>query len=315
MPSPHQDTFITYASPANWSTLHRQLANVEWPTLALWTLIFGGWTATLATTKMMPPALTWLALVGITAWYLSLQHEFSHGHPTRSAKINRILGLTPIALWYPFDDYREQHLTHHQDQFLTQPGLDPESNYFYPQPPQPKWKLFLWKSQRTVAGRFLLGPGLSIYQLLGRAVLSLRERNSAAILMWTQHLVLVGAVLFLAQHGAGVTVWQYATASYFGLGLSMLRSLYEHRPAAQPSHRIVVNEAAWPWRLLYLNNNYHAVHHMHPELPWYQIAKHYHADREGYLHRNGGFLIPGYAWLIRHHLWRPVDSPLLAQAR
>jgi len=95
----------------------------------------------------------------------------------------------------------------------------------------------------------------------------------------------------------------------------MLRSLYEHRPAAQSSHRVVVNEAAWPWRLLYLNNNYHAVHHSHLELPWYQIATNYHADRAGYLLRNGGFLIPGYAWLIRHHLWRPVDSPMLAQAR
>ena len=92
--------------------------------------------------------------------------------------------------------------------------------------------------------------------------------------------------------------------------LAMLRSFHEHRPAAHPAHRIVINEAGWGWRLLYLNNNYHAVHHTHPSLPWYRLRAAYELDRPGYLARNGGFLVPGYGHLLRHHAVTPIDSPV-----
>ena len=49
--------------------------------------------------------------------------------------------------------------------------------------------------------------------------------------------------------------------SYPALVLTMLRSLYKHRFAVCPAHRIAINEASSLWRLLYLNNNYHVVHH------------------------------------------------------
>ena len=98
--------------------------------------------------------------------------------------------------------------------------------------------------------------------------------------------------------------------AYPALGLAMLRSFYEHRPAALPAHRIVINEAAWPWRLLYLNNNYHAVHHAHPGLAWYRIPADYRANRAAYLEGNGGFLLKGYARLLWRHALKPVDSPI-----
>jgi fatty acid desaturase len=91
----------------------------------------------------------------------------------------------------------------------------------------------------------------------------------------------------------------------------MLRSLYEHRPGALPAHRTVINEAALPWRLLYLNNNYHVVHHAYPQLPWYQIPALYAAERAAWQEGNGGFVLPGYWHLIRNFAWRTIDSPVL----
>src|SRR5580700_7751609 len=35
----------------------------------------------------------------LLAWHGSLQHETIHGHPTRSRRINALLGAPPLALW------------------------------------------------------------------------------------------------------------------------------------------------------------------------------------------------------------------------
>lgn len=288
---------------------------VEWPTwlviaaiaLAWGVLVFG-----------VPQLALWLrlgALVLVLTWYMSLQHELIHGHPTRNAAVNRSLGLLPLAVWYPYDLYRASHLTHHHDPDLTLPGVDPESNYV-PRAQAAHMSAvahFLAASQRTVLGRLALGPGLVIAQLARELTRALRQPRSAhahtLLKAWAVHGALLAALLWVLASYAQMAVWQYiALAAYPALGLAMLRSLYEHRPAALPAHRIVVNEAGLLWRLLYLNNNYHAVHHAHPGLAWYRIPANYWADRAGYLERNGGFRVAGYAWLFRHYAWRPIDA-------
>ena len=53
------------------------------------------------------------------------------------------------------------------------------------------------------------------------------------------------------------------------------------------------------WRLLFLNNNFHAVHHDRPSLAWYKLGALWRSDREEVLARNGGYLIPGYGAVLR----------------
>jgi fatty acid desaturase len=128
---------------------------------------------------------------------------------------------------------------------------------------------------------------------------------------WLQHAALLALMLWAIQTWTGMSPWVYILGvSYPCLGLAFMRSLYEHRPAALPAHRIVVNEAAWPWRLLYLNNNYHAVHHDQPNLPWYEIPKAYWAQRDSFVQGTGGFLVPGYTRFFVRHAFSPVDHPM-----
>jgi fatty acid desaturase len=89
-----------------------------------------------------------------------------------------------------------------------------------------------------------------------------------------------------------------------------VRSFREHRPAQNASERSVINESAWCWRLLFLNNNFHAVHHDLPGVPWFALGSVYHDRRDAYLARNGHFLVRGYGeWLGRHAL-TPVAPAL-----
>ena len=244
---------------------------------------------------------------------MSLQHELLHGHPTRSRALNRLLGLLPLAVWYPYDLYRETHLAHHCDEVLTQPGLDPESNYIAAADYErlSPWLRPLWTAQRTVIGRVLLGPAMIIVPTWLDIVRKPWRGDFTQTRMWAQHLGLLAALLWALDRYAGFGSLQYLLGvGYPALGLAMLRSFYEHRPASRPAHRVVVNEAGWFWRLLYLNNNYHVVHHEMPELPWYRIRTRYRADRLGVLQRNGGFIVGGYASLLRRHAFTPVDSPI-----
>ena len=221
--------------------------------------------------------------------------------------------LFPISPWFPYDIYKHDHLVHHHDPDLTLPEVDTESNYLtaehYAQL-GPLGRMF-HKCLRTVVGRSLLGTLVAVTEVWMGGLVALLKGNFKYLHTWLTHFALLGVLLWWVQREAGIspTTWILAIA-YPALMLAMLRSFYEHRPAPLPAHRVVINEAAWPLRLLYLNNNYHCVHHDHPMLPWYRIAPAYWADRAGYLERNGQFLIPGYTYLLRRFGFKPVDTPL-----
>lgn len=284
---------------------------IEWPTWMLLAGVYGLWLATLVWYASEPGLAPVVVLVVACAWHMSLQHELVHGHPTRSARINRWLGILPLAVWYPFDVYRETHLAHHRDELLTFPGADPESNYIEPADFARSSPLLrgLLVAQRTALGRFCITPGFAIFNLARSMLRGGYWSKRKRIGIWSQHLALVAAVLWAVHTGTGMPVWAYLLTAYFALGLACMRSLYEHRPAAHPAHRIVVNEAGWFWRVLYLNNNYHAVHHALPGLAWYAIPAAYEAERERFIHGTGGFLIPGYNRFFLRHLMTPVDAP------
>jgi len=101
----------------------------EWRGWLLIPTVYGTW---------MFAAFAWSALGAVagtalltlaTCWFMSLQHELIHGHPSRSQRVNRLFGLAPLAVWYPYELYQTSHLAHHRDELLTEPGIDPESNY------------------------------------------------------------------------------------------------------------------------------------------------------------------------------------------
>lgn len=285
----------------------------EWPTWLLIAAVYGAWFAAVCAAPMLGPVAGSGVLALACCWYMSLQHELLHGHPTRSRRVNRWLGLLPLAAWFPYDLYRDTHLAHHRDELLTQPGIDPESNYVdadtYARLPRAgRW---LRHAQRTVAGRVLFGPALVIVPTWLDIVRQPLRGDRARLGSWLQHIGLLALLLWALDRHAGIGPLQYLLGvCYPALGLAMLRSFYEHRPAAEPAHRIVINEAGGFWRWLFLNNNYHAIHHADPGLPWWRLRAEYLARREAVLARNGGFLVPGYGALFRRHAVVPIDSPV-----
>ncbi|MEJ8324350.1 fatty acid desaturase [Kosakonia sacchari] len=281
----------------------------ELPTWLVIVTVYGGWFGTLAHWKMLGLLPATALLILFTTWYLSVQHELIHGHPTRWARFNQLLGLMPLAVWYPYGIYRDSHLAHHRTHLLTLPEDDPESYYFSTQHWHrlTRWQRKLIQLRNTFAGRLLLAPALDIAHLLAGMVAAFRLRQGKAMLMWLVHGALLVVTFAWISHCEFSVIWFVLVVSYPALAIIKVRSFLEHRAADDPLARSVINEAAWPWRLLFLNLNYHSVHHDLPAVPWYGLRTVYLRDKAAYQQRNSGFLVHGYSEWLRQFFFTPVE--------
>lgn len=281
----------------------------ELPTWIVIITLYSGWFATLAYWKTLGLLPATLLLIGFTAWYMSLQHELIHGHPTRFAWLNALFGTLPLAVWYPYGLYRDSHLAHHRHDSLTIPVDDPESYYFT----EESWARFSpWHkrvihARNTFCGRLLLAPLLDILQTLASAVTAFRHFHLRAMAMWLVHASLLAALFAWMMHNGFSPVWFVLAVSYPALALTKVRSFYEHRAADDPLARSVINEAGLFWRVLFLNLNYHSVHHDLPGVPWYGLKSVYLQNRAAYQKRNHGFVVRGYSEWMRQFWGRAVN--------
>ena len=123
---------ITPAQSAVVEQEPQQTVDIEWPTLLVAVGCWGGFAALLVWHDRLPAVAVVVAFALLGGWYMSLQHEVIHGHPTPWRRVNHALVAIPLSLWLPFGLYRELHLVHHRSD-LTTPGTDPESFYISPE--------------------------------------------------------------------------------------------------------------------------------------------------------------------------------------
>jgi fatty acid desaturase len=285
----------------------------EWPTWALIVTIYGGWFGVAMHARSLGLPLTTALLALLSTWYMSLQHELLHGHPTRSRLINGLLGFAPLAVWFPYGIYRDSHLRHHADPHLTRPEHDPESYFVTGQRgrragPATRALLIL---RNTFAGRLVVGPAFAIAAATVDGVRKVARGDWGDVLLWIAHGASVAALAWWLQTECGIPAWLFVLGvGYSALSLSSIRSFQEHRIAESVEHRTVLNEAAWFWRLLFLNNNYHAVHHDLPHVPWFALRGVYEKSRQQYIDRSGGFLVKGYGEWLKLYALAPVAHPV-----
>jgi fatty acid desaturase len=292
---------------------------IEWPTLGLFLVFYSLLVTVLLSHRSLPwPAmLAALALLG--GFYMSLQHEALHGHPTPWRGVNTLLAFAPFSFWLPYLSYRSSHMVHHHTD-LTDPEIDPESFYLRPD----DWATagVIERSYvlvtRTMAGRLTLGTVDSVARYLWHEARVVRTDRHVAR-RWAVHVaasVLLGWWLFGV---VGVPVWQYVVGFILmGQSLTLLRSFVEHCAVAEGTRSAVV-KAGPLMSLLYLNNNLHHTHHAEPSVPWYELpALHVTLGGDDIAAQGAGLYRNGYLEVARRNLFRPFcqpDHPLSPGAR
>jgi fatty acid desaturase len=286
---------------------------IEWPTLFFLLLTYVAWI--IGTLMWGESALFSILLTGVAiAQYSSLQHEALHGHPFRNEALNEALVFPALAIFVPYRRFRDTHLQHHSDPSLTDPYDDPESNYWDPQVwsrlPAPI-RLIL-QGNNTLLGRILLGPFIGTWVFLAKDFALARKGDKAVLEAWALNLLgLVPVLIWLRVEG--MPVWAYLMAIYTGFGLLKIRTYLEHRAHETCRARTVIIEDRGPLSLLFLNNNFHSVHHMHPKVAWYKLPALYRDRKEHYQKRNEGYVYASYGQVFRQYLTRskdPVPHPV-----
>lgn len=286
----------------------------EWPTVIMLAATYAIWV--LATTWL---SAIWLPLgiiatTAAIAQFSSLQHECLHGHPFKNPIINSALVFPALTICVPYFRFRDTHLDHHLDSRLTDPFDDPESNFldqghWERLPGTLKWIL---KVNNTLAGRIVLGPIIGTLAFL-KSDWAMRQSDPRVLHGWLWHIpALIPVVLWLF-YVANMPVWAYLLSAYGALGLLRIRTFLEHRAHEDSNGRTVVIDDSGPLALLFLNNNYHSVHHARPRLAWYRLPEEFRAHREEYLEKNDGYFFRSYSEVARKFLFRakdPVPHPL-----
>ena len=290
-------------------------AAVEWPTFALIVTCYGAWAAVTVFLYPLAPVATVLLTGFLIALHASLTHEVLHGHPFRSKPLNEALVHVSLNLCIPYNRFRDLHLAHHQDQRLTDPFDDPESNYLDPGVWEalPRWKQVVFRVNNTLSGRIVLGPIVGQLLFMQSEWAAARQGDRAVWLAWALYVPGVVLVLGWIVVMTDMPVWAYLLAAHMGLGLLKIRTFLEHQAHERARGRTVIIEDQGPLAFLFLNNNLHVVHHMHPRVPWYLLPKLYAENRTRYLDRNDGYMFRSYGEIFRKYLFRakdPVAHPL-----
>lgn len=280
---------------------------IEWPTLGLFLATYVGWAVVVFAVPSLPVA---IVLSGVLiAFHASLQHEAIHGHPFRSRFANTLLAWPPLTLVIPYLRYRDTHLDHHCNCDLTDPFEDPESNYCAAE----QWNRrsvvcrAVLSFNNTLVGRITVGPAIGTVSFLAAEM-----RTRHAIRGWLWHVPAMAAVLAVVLVSP-MPLWAYLVACYIALALLRIRTFLEHQAHEFTRARSVIVEDRGPLAFLFLNNNLHAVHHAHPQVPWYRLPQLYRRNKARFLKLNEGYAYRSYGEVFRRYLLRrkdPVVHPL-----
>lgn len=293
----------------------RFLKQLEWPTVAMLAACYGLW---FVSGLLIWPAFPGLALVLMAvaaALHSSLQHEALHGHPTRSAGINELLVALPLAVFYPYRRFRQMHLSHHNDERLTDPYDDPESWYRS----AVTWRglgrplRVLLVLNNTLVGRLLIGPPLMVAGFYASEPGRIWRGQRGVRQAWLNHAAGLAVLAVIVWGVMGIDPLLYvATVAWGGMSIIAIRTYCEHQWENDPDGRTVIIERGGLFGLLFLNNNLHLVHHKRPRAPWYELPALYRADAAAWRRRNGGYVFSSYWAIFRAFAFRakePVVHP------
>ena len=283
--------------------------DAEWRTLllagvcyAVWLLLAFGWAD-------LPDLVRVLLLIPTITLHSSLQHEFLHGHPFRNQKLNDLLISPPIGVLVPYLRFKSCHLTHHINENITDPYDDPESYYLDRNvwAAIPGWLKGLLIANNTLAGRITIGPALATIGFLRSEFVRARAGDTIILKVWPRHFLAVVLLFWLIANYGSLHPAAYFIAAYFGMGLLMVRSFIEHQAVEKANQRSVIIETRGPLSLLFLNNNFHSVHHAYPSLAWYRIPAFFRENRARFLRMNGGYRYQSYWEVFRRFGFRPKE--------
>ena len=290
-------------------------AKIEWKTLGVMVFCYLLWGLGTTLVYNVSPVLGFIIITLMISLHSSLQHEVLHGHPLPNQKLSELLVYPAIGLLIPYERFKDTHLKHHYDPNLTDPYEDPESNYLDPKVWNKISKVIqgILLINNSLLGRIILGPLISMVVFIRGDIRDYLLGQKRILISWLHHVLGVFLVCLWLVSFSQIPLIVYFICAYFGLGLLKIRTFLEHRAHEHPRGRTVIINDRGFFSFLFLNNNFHLVHHMHPNISWYELPRIFDRDKEKFLQRNEGYSYTSYFDIFKKYAFQrkdPVPHPL-----
>ena len=192
---------------------------------------------------------------------------------------------------------------------MTDPYDDPETNYLDPAVwfELPVWHRFVLRLNNVLLGRMVLGPLISQVSFMRADFFAIRGGDKKVLSAWLWHFPGCVLVMWCVWH-SHMPIWVYLICAYVALSILKIRTFLEHQAYEKIGGRTVIIEDRGILAFLFLNNNLHAVHHMHPNVSWFRLPRLYRNNRNRYMLRNGGYVYRSYGQVFRSYLLRAKDT-------
>ena len=243
--------------------------------------------------------------IGITASALTLNasflvmHEGTHFLLARNRARNRWLGfLTGLPIFLSFSAYQVLHVRHHE--FLGDPR-DPDDYDNYTGHPIKVWMLH-WLRLLLAGYLYLIFVPLLAFKFGNATQRKHLVRENAL-------LILFYAVLFWC-FPFRIFAHAWLIPTFITNFLVNVRGLTQHS-LADISDPLLASRSirTRPWvAFLYLNENFHLEHHLHPAVPFYHLPR-LHAMLAESLPR--ALVVPSYTWFV----WAFLKATLTGDKR
>jgi fatty acid desaturase len=227
----------------------------------------------------------------------TLAHEGWHGLLFSSRRMNHFVGawLYSYPIGIPYNHDRDRHLRHHRE---VGHDYDPDWINYTSQHRESPGRLLAYLTS-LLFGRLLFSTALS-FVTRGRPRIATETTDGAGVKKELLYAVICQGVLFAVMTLASGRWWSYPLlwmlplATFAGF-FANFRALIEHvsvRDDVAPEDRLRDIQSGLIERFFISPShfNYHALHHAHPSIPHYNLAR----GKEAYVSQFG--LYPFVVW-------------------
>ncbi|MBU3738193.1 MAG: fatty acid desaturase [Rhodoferax sp.] len=219
-------------------------------------------------------ALPWMFLLGVLLVHLfAPQHECAHYSAFRTRRLNEwVASLIGAIIVVPEVHFRYEHTDHHTHTNRT--GSDPQMIPL----PRSRWAYWFYLSGVPYWWNAFSGVFVRALGRLNDAERQFIPGPKKSTVIWEARL---HAALYLA---LGVAMLSGASALFqywllpLLLGQPVMRFIRMAEHAGRPTQfDLLVNTRSsrvdWPWRFIAWNMNFHAEHHLAPQMPFHALPK------------------------------------------
>jgi len=255
---------------------------VAWPTVALYVATLGLFALEMygALAADWSPWVTIPMGAAVTFLMFSVLHESTHHATSTDTRFNNALGYLSVPFVAPYASYRLLkfiHIEHHRN--TNEPkSVDPDAWTSE----GPWWQLpFRWMTIEAwyfvfYVRRISQRPRGEVVGTVATAVGVLAA--FAALIVAGHGAELLVAFLIPQRIGMGILAWWFDYLPHHGLPFTQRQDKYR-------ATRVRVGGEWWATPL-FVYQNYHLVHHLHPSVPFYRYVRAWRRNEQAYLDRN-----------------------------